>query len=142
MTKFVKTNLMATNTEIHFLPVGESYTHALPRDTKHLRIDGQVCFFRWLFSDSVKPRGCISWPVWPLRGINKTAWGAILILTADLAYSVSCASLGHLLMAHHCHLCLNVCFSLPTAPHPPPLPTPPLPTRPPPIDSIHDITVI
>ena len=31
-----------------------------------------------------------------LRGINKTAWGAKLILTADLAYpgSLSCASLG------------------------------------------------
>ena len=69
--------------------------------------------------DAVKPRGCISWPVWPLRGINKTASGAKLILTADLAYPVSCASLGHLLMAQHCHLCLNICFSPPTASHQP-----------------------
>ena len=63
------------------------------------------------------------WPVLPLRGINKTAWGAKLILTADLAFPVSCASMGHLPMAQHWPLCLNVCFSLPVAPHPlaPPL---------------------
>ena len=72
-------------------------------------------------------------------GINKTAWGAKLILTADLAYPVSCASLGHLLMAQHCHLCLNVCFCPPTAPHRPPhLPA----IRSPPIDSIRDITAV
>ena len=108
-TEFAKTDLMGTNTEIHFLPVDESHTHALSRNTKHLRLDGQVCFFRRLFSDAVKPRGCISWPVWPLRGINKTAWGAKLILTAGLAYPVSCASLGHLLTAQHCHLCVCMC---------------------------------
>ena len=48
-----------------------------------------------------------------------TVWGANLILTADLAYHVNCATLGHLLMAHHCNLCLNVCFSSHTAPRPP-----------------------
>ena len=36
--EFAKTDLMGTNTEIHFLPVS--------RDTQHLRLDGQVCFFR------------------------------------------------------------------------------------------------
>ena len=133
MTEFAKTDLMGTNSEIHFLPVDESHTHALSRNTKHLRLDGQVCFFRQLFSDAVKPRGCISWPVWPLRGINKTAWGAKLILTAGLANPVSCASLGHLLTVQHCHLCLSVCLRLPT--HPPP-------THPPPIDSNCDITAV
>ena len=135
MTEFAKTDLMGTNTEIHFLPLDENHTHALSRDTKHLRIDGQVCFFRWLFSHVIKPQGCISWPLWPLRGINKTAWGAKLILTVDLAYPVSCASLGHLLMVQHCHLCLNVCFCPPMAPHLPPTP-------PPPIDSIRDVTAV
>ena len=128
MTVFWKTDNMVTNTEIHFLPVDECHTHALSRDTMHLRIDGQVCFYRRLFCEAVKPRGFILWPVWPLRGINKAAWGAKLILTADLIYHSSCASLGHLLMAQHCHFCLNVCFSLPTARHTPPpsshLPTP------------------
>ena len=124
VTEFVKTDFMGTNTEIHLVPVDENHTHALSRDTKHLIIDGQVCFFRRLFSDAVKPRGCISWPLWPLRGDNNTAWDAKLTLTADMAYPVSCASLDHLLMAKHCHLCLNICFSPPMAPHPPPPPTP------------------
>ena len=116
---------MGTNTEIHFLSIDESHTHALSKDTKHLRLDGRVCFYRWLFSDAVKPRGCILWPVWPLRGINKAAWGAKLILTADLAFPVNYASLGDLLMAQHCHLCLSVCYgSLP------------------PMDSISDIAAI
>ena len=48
------------------------------------------------FFNADKPPGCISWPVWSLSGINKTAWGGKLILTADLAFPVSCASLGHL----------------------------------------------
>ena len=130
MTVFWKTDHVVTNNEIHFLPVHESHTHALSRDTKHLSLDGQVCFCRRLFSDDAKPRGCILWPVRPLRGINKTAWGAKLILTADLVYQVSCAQLGHPMMAQHGHLCLNVCFSPPTAPHPPPPPTPP-PSHPP-----------
>ena len=117
---------MVTNNYFNpFLPVDESHTYALSRDTKLLKLDGQVCFYRRLFCDTVKPRGCISWPVWPLRGINKIAWGAKLILTADLAYPVSCTGLGHPLMAQHCHLCLNLCFSPPMAPHCPPHPPSP-----------------
>ena len=64
---------MVTDIKIHFLPVDECHTHALSRDTKHSSLAGQVCFYGQLFPDAVKPRGCISWPVWPLRGINKTA---------------------------------------------------------------------
>ena len=122
MTEFAKTDLMGTNTEIHFLPVDENHTNALSRDTMHFRLDGLVCFFKRLFSNAVKPLGCISWPVCPLRGINKTAFGAKLILMAHLAYPVNCASLSHLLMAKHCHLCLNACFSRFKALHLPPLP--------------------
>ena len=43
-----------------FLSVDENHTHALSKDTKHLRQDIQVCFYRRLFFDAVKPRGCIS----------------------------------------------------------------------------------
>ena len=142
MTEFAKTDLMGTNTETHFLPVDKSRTHALFRDTKQLRLRDQVCFFRRLFSDAIKPRGCISWPVWPLSGINKTAWGTKRILTAGLAYPVSCAILGSLLMAQHCHLCLSACFSPPSASHPPPPHPHPPPAHPPPTDSIRDITAI
>ena len=131
MTVFWKTDRIDTNTEIHFLPVDESHTHALFRDTKHLRLDGRVSFYRQLFSDAAKPQGCLSWPLWPLRGINKTAWDVKLIQTAGLAYPVSCAGLNHLLMAKHCPLSLNVCFTPPTAL-----------THPPPIDSIRVITEV
>ena len=53
VTVFWKTDRMVTNTEIHFLPVDECHTHALPRDTMHLRLDGQVCFYRRLFCHAV-----------------------------------------------------------------------------------------
>ena len=52
-----KTGLITTITDIHFLPVRESCTHALSRNTKYLIIDGQVCFYRRLFTDAVKPPG-------------------------------------------------------------------------------------
>ena len=55
VTRYGKTGLIHTSTEIHFLSVRESYTHALPRNTKYLTIDDQVCFHRWLFTDAVEP---------------------------------------------------------------------------------------
>ena len=62
-----KTGLIHTSTEIQFLSISERYTHALPRNTKHLAIDGQVCLYRWLFADAVKPQRCMSW-----------SWGALI----------------------------------------------------------------
>ena len=44
------------------LYVKATLMHALPRNTKYLTIDGQVWFYRWLFTDAVEPRRCISWP--------------------------------------------------------------------------------
>ena len=61
VTESEKTGLIHTSTEIQFLFISERYTHALPRNTKYLAIDGQVCFYRRLFSDAVKPRRCMSW---------------------------------------------------------------------------------
>ena len=136
MTVFWKTDRMDTNTEIHFLPVDESHTHALFRETKHLRLDGQVCFYRRLFSDAVKPRGCLSWPLWPLRGINKTAWAAKLVLTAGLAYPVSCASLPGSLTDGKPLPFEFECLLCPAYGSPPTLPLPPL------IDSIRVITEV
>ena len=57
-----KAGLIRTSTEIHFMSVRESNTHALPRKTKHSTIDDQVCFHRRLFADTVEPRGYISRP--------------------------------------------------------------------------------
>ena len=67
VTESGKTGLIHTSTEIQFLSISERYTHALPRNTKYLAIDGQVCFYRRLFADAVKPRRCISW-----------SWGALI----------------------------------------------------------------
>ena len=62
-----KTSLIRTSTVIQFLSISERYTHALPRNTKYLAIDGQVCFYRQLFADAVKPQRCMSW-----------SWGALI----------------------------------------------------------------
>ena len=67
VTESGKTGLIHTSTEIQFLSISERYTHALPRNIKYLAIDGQVCFYRRLFADAVKPQRCISW-----------SWGALI----------------------------------------------------------------
>ena len=74
----------------------------------------------------------------PLVGINRTAWGTKLLLTAVLAWLVGCISLCHKLRAQtFAYLCLNGCFTPPLAPHS--LPPHPFLTRLPPIEAIHDI---
>ena len=40
VTESGKTGLIHTSTEIQFLSISERYTHALPRNTKYLAIDG------------------------------------------------------------------------------------------------------
>ena len=97
---------------------------------KYLAIDGQVCFYRRLFADAVKPRRCMH--VMVLGRVNRTAWGTKLLLTAVWAYLVDFTSSRHLLKTQHCSLSPNGCFAPPSAPHPPPPSTP--------IESIHDIT--
>ena len=134
VTVFWKTDHLCTRTEIHVLPVHDRHTRALYRNTKYWTIDSQVCFYRRLFIDAVKPRGCISWP-WGVS-IGLHAWGTRLLLSQVLASFVHCNSLCHRLKVQHCSLSLNGCFGPPSASH---LPPPP-PTRPPPIDSIRDIT--
>ena len=122
MTGSGKTGLIHTSTEIQFLSLSERYTHALSTNTKYLAIDGQVCFYRWLFADAVKPQRCMSWS-WGasigLHGVPK------LLLTAVWASLVDCTSSRHLLKAQHCSLSANGCFTPPSAPHLPPPPTPP-----------------
>ena len=55
VTIFGKIDHLRASTEINFLPVRESYIHALSRNTKCLTIDGQVCFYRRPFADAVEP---------------------------------------------------------------------------------------
>ena len=44
VTGFTKTFLISTRNEIHFIADYLTYTLALPKNTKHIAIDGQVCF--------------------------------------------------------------------------------------------------
>ena len=132
MTVFWKTDHLRTRTEIHVLPVHDRHTRALSRNTKYWTIDSQVCFYRRLFIDAVKPQGCISWPWGASIGLQ---WGTRLLLSPVLASFVHCNNLCHRLKVRHCSVSLNGCFSQPSASH-----SPPPPIRPPPIDSIRYIT--
>ena len=114
VTIFRKIDHLRASNEIHFLPVKERYIHALSRNTNCLTIDGQVCFYRRLFTDAVKPRGCIS-----------CSWGALIGL-----HGVPNCSSRQSWPPQHCSLSLNWCFTPPSAPHPPPPPTSP-PSHPP-----------
>ena len=44
VTGFTKTVLIGTRNEIQFIVDYQTYTLALPKNTKHIAIDGQVCF--------------------------------------------------------------------------------------------------
>ena len=128
MTVFWKTDHLRTRTEIYILPIHDRHTHALSRNTKYYIIDCMVCFYRRLFIDAGKPRGCISWS-WviliELHGVSscssRQSWPPLCIVLVCVT-QWRCLS-------------LNGCFNPPSASHPPPPPA-----RPPPIDSFGDIT--
>ena len=58
MTGFVKIDPNCTRIEIHFIAEHESLTLALPRNAKHMAIDGQVYFDKWPFAVPVRPPRC------------------------------------------------------------------------------------
>ena len=65
VTEFAKTGLMGTNTEIHFLPVDESHTHALSQ--RHQAIETgwpgllfQAAFFRRCKTTRVHFMACVA----------------------------------------------------------------------------------
>ena len=43
------------HTTLHLMSVRKSYTNALPRNIKHLAIDGKVCFHSRLFANAIEP---------------------------------------------------------------------------------------
>ena len=90
---FGKIDHLRASNEIHFLPVQERYIHALSRNTNCLTIDGQVCFYRRLFTDAVKPRGCISWSWGALIGLHgvpncssRQSWPPLWIVSVLVIY--------------------------------------------------------
>ena len=93
VTIFGKIDHLHASTEIHFLPVQERHIHALSRNTNCLTIDGQVCFYRRLFTDAVKPRGCISWSWGALIGLHgvpncpsRQSWPPLWIVPVHVTY--------------------------------------------------------
>ena len=93
VTIFGKIDHLRASTKIHFLPVQERYIHALSRNTNCLTIDGQVCFYRQLFTDAVKPRGCILWSWGALIGLHgvpncssQQSWLPLWILSVHVTY--------------------------------------------------------
>ena len=103
--------------------------------------DGQVCFHRRLFANTVKPQRCTTEPVRPLDGINKDVGGTKLLLMATSVYPVYCTCICPFLTTQHHCLCPNGRCNPPSASHPPPPPPIPLPPAHPLIHTIPDITV-
>ena len=99
-----------------------------------MAVDGQVCFYRQLFVDLVKPRGCITGPLVPLRGTNKTVGSATLQPTTVWTYPVIVAVYVDYWM-YSTAVCVlmegTARLRLPTHPH-----------HPPPIHTICDITAV
>ena len=93
---------------------------ALPRNTKHITIDGQVCFYWRLIADSVKPPGLVN-------GINKDMTGVKLLPTTVVTCAVDWVHFCHLLKTQHCCLWPYGRFNPPPATHhaPSTYPTPP-----------------
>ena len=90
MTGFVKTDPNHTKTEIRFIAEHQTFTLVLPRNTKHMAIDGQVCFHKQPFSIPVKPLRCPTGFLGPVNGINKDVNGARLLpTTLDLSCGLS-----------------------------------------------------
>ena len=93
VTIFGKIDHLRASNEIHFLPVQERYIHALSGNTNCLTIDGQVCFYRRLFTDAVKPRGYISWSWGALIGLHgvpncssRQSWPPLWIVSVHVTY--------------------------------------------------------
>ena len=120
----MKTSPNYTRIEIILLPnIKATLYVALPRRTKHMAKDGQVCFHRRLFANPAKPQRCTTDPVRPLDGINKDVGGAKLLLMTTSVYHVdyACCICPLLKTQHHC-LCPNGRCNPPSASHPPPSP--------------------
>ena len=121
----MKTILIGTRNEIQFIADYLTYTLALPKNTKHKAIDGQVCFHWRLIADPVKPPWCNTGSVGPVGGTNKDVTDARLLPMTVSTCPVDWVLFCHSLKTQHCCLCPYGSFNPPPAAHPPPPPTPP-----------------
>ena len=106
----------------------------LHNNTKHIALDGQVCFHWRLIADPVKPPWCNIGSVGPVDGTNKDVTCARLLPMTISTCPVDWVPFCHSLKTQHCCMCPYGSFNLPPATHPPSThPTPPPPTHSPPI---------
>ena len=102
VTGFTKIVLISTRNEIHFIADYKTYTLALPKNTKHIAIDSQVCFHGRLIADPVKPSWCNTGSVGPVGGTNKDVTGARLVPTTVSTCPVDSVPFCHSLKTQHC----------------------------------------
>ena len=127
-----KPSLSAQEMKSNLLPINKpTYTLALPKNTKHIAIDGQVCFHWRLIADPVKPPWCNTGSVGPVSGTNMHVTGARLLSTTVLTCPVDWVPFCHSLKTQHCCRCPYGRFNPPPATHPLPPPTHPPPIHPP-----------
>ena len=99
----------------------------LPRNTKHMAIDGQVCFRVWPFAFPVKSLRCTTGWLGLVNGINKDVSGARLLSITVSTCPVAWVCFFHFLKTQNCCLCPNGRYRLLSDTHLPPPPTPPIP---------------
>ena len=119
VTGFVKNDPNHTKSKIHF--IAEHLTFTL-RSTKHMAIDGQVCFHIQPFAIPIKPPRCTTGSLGPVNHINKDVSGARLLPTTVLTYPVDWVYFCHWLKTQQCSLHSNGRYNLPLVTHHPPYP--------------------
>ena len=121
-----KLSLSEQEMKSNLLLIIKLYTLSLPINTKHIAIDGQVCFHWWLIANFVKPPWCTTGSVGLVNGINKDLTGAKLLSMTVSTCAVYWVPVCHFLKTQHCYLCPYGRFNPPLATHFPPSPTPSL----------------
>ena len=124
MTGFTKTVHISTKMKSNLLLIIKPTLLHYLKNTKHIAIDGQVCFHWRLIADPVKPQWYNTGPVGPVSGTNKDVTGARLLWTTVSTCPVDWVPFCHLLKTQHCSPCPYGRFNLPPATHLPPPPTP------------------
>ena len=89
VTRFARMIPNRTRTKIPFITnVKATYTLALPRNTKHIAMDSQVCFHTQLCANPVRSLWYTTGSVEPVDDINKDVSDASLLPTIVSTYSV------------------------------------------------------
>ena len=81
VTGFAKPIPNHTKTEFKYVAEHLSYVYTcmLPRNTKHIAINYQVCFHRWFYAGPIKLQKCTTGSVELVEGINKDVSSARLL---------------------------------------------------------------